>query len=111
VIALANTKVNGYQKMLEDLKRQEEEKLRSAAALFDAEDEVYVPPLEKVLRGDGAVSVTKTEKRFNVVDLSKVPAKYLMVNEKAVEQDLKLGINEIPGLEIYETTSTQLRIR
>ncbi len=111
VIALANAKVNGYHKLLEDLKRKEEEALRAEAAMFDAEDEVYVPPLEKVLRGDGAVSVTKTEKSFKVVDLSKVPMKYLRVNEKAIEQDLKLGINEISGLEIYETTSTQLRIR
>jgi hypothetical protein len=111
VIALANAKVNGYHKFLEDQKRQEEESLRLEAAMFDAEDEVYVPPLEKVLRGDGAVTVTKTEKHFKVMDLSKVPMKYLMVNEKAIEQDLKLGINEIPGLEIFETTSTQLRVR
>lgn len=111
VISLANAKVNGYQAFLQDLKRQEEENLRSAAALFDAEDEVYIAPLEKVLRGDGAVTVTKTEKRFKVLDLTKVPLKYLMVNEKAVEQDLKLGINEIPGLEIWEETTTQLRVR
>ena len=111
VIALANSKVNGYHALLQDLKRKEEEDLRAEAAMFDAEDEVYVPPLDKVLRGDGAVTVTKTEKHFKVVDLSKVPLKYLMVNEKAVEQDLKLGINEILGLEIYETTSTQLRVR
>lgn len=111
VISLANAKVNGYQAFLQDLKRQEEENLRSAASLFDAEDEVYIAPLEKVLRGDGAVTVTKTEKRFKVLDLTKVPLKYLMVNEKAVEQDLKLGINEIPGLEIWEETTTQLRVR
>lgn len=111
VINLANAKVHGYHKHLEDLKRKEEETLRNAASLFDAEDEVYVAPVDKILRGDGAISVTKTEKHFKVLDLSKVPLKYLMVNEKAIEHDLKLGINEIPGLEVYETITTQLRTR
>jgi len=111
VIDLANAKANGYQRMLEDLKRQEEEKIRAAAALFDAEEEIYIPPMEKVIRGEGAVAVTKTEKKFKVTDLSKVPLKYLMVDEKAIEQDIRLGINQIEGLEIYEETTTQLRIR
>ena len=111
VINLANAKVNAYQRLLEDAKRLEEEKLREAASLFDAEDEVFVAPLDKVIRGDGAMAITKTEKRFKVTDLSKVPLKYLTINEKIVEQDMKLGINEIPGLEIWEETSTQLRIR
>ncbi len=111
VINLANAKVHGYHKHLEDLKRKEEETLRNAASLFDAEDEVYVAPVDKILRGDGAISVTKTEKHFKVLDLSKVPLKYLMVNEKAIEHDLKLGINEVPGLEIWEENKTQLRTR
>jgi hypothetical protein len=45
------------------------------------------------------------------VDISKVPTKYLMVNEEAVKRDLKLGIETIPGLEVYEETTTQLRVR
>jgi len=110
-INVANAKVNAYQHQLAEAKRLEEEKLREAASLFDAEDEVFVTPLEKVIRGDGAIAITKTEKRFKVTDLSKVPLKYLTINEKIVEQDIKLGINEIPGLEIWEETSTQLRIR
>jgi len=111
VIDLANAKANAYQRLLEEQKRQEDEKLRAAAALFDAEEELYIPPMEKVIRGDGAVAVTRTEKKFKVLDMSKVPMKYLMINEKAVEQDIRLGINAIEGLEIYEETTTQLRIR
>ena len=111
VISLANLKVNGYHALLEQKKAKEEALLREAASLFDASDEVYVPPVEKVLRGDGAVAVTKIEKEFRVLDISKVPLKYLMIDEKAVKQDLKLGISEIPGLEVYEETTTTLRIR
>ena len=111
VIDLANTKVAGYQKMLEIAKQEEEDSLRAAAALFDAEDEVYVAPLEKTIRGDGAIAVTKTEMKFKVMDLGKVPLKYLQINEEAVEQAIKLGVFEIPGIDIFETKTTKLRIR
>lgn len=111
VIDIANAKANVYQRMLEDQRQQEEEKLRASASLFDAQDEIYVPPIEKVIRGDGAVAVTKTEKKFKVLDLTQVPLKYLKIDEKSIEQDIKLGINSIPGIEIYEETTTQLRVR
>lgn len=111
VINMANAKANGYLRMLEEIKRQEDEKLREAAALFDSAEELYIPPMEKIIRGDGAVTVTKIEKRFKVLDITKVPTKYLVVDEDAIKKDLKLGIQEIPGLEIWEETTTQLRIR
>lgn len=111
VIELANAKVNGYQKLLEEKKQKEEAELREVAALFDAGEDIYVPPVEKIIRGDGAIAVTKIEKKFRVVDITKVPAKYLAIDEKAVTLDLKLGLDAISGLEIYEETTTQLRVR
>ena len=112
VIELANSKANGYLSNLEALKRAEDEKLRAAAALFDAEEELYIPPLEKsAVRGDGAVAVTKKELRFKLLDISKVPAKYLALDEMAIRKDLALGLAEIPGLEVYEETVTSLRVR
>lgn len=111
VIDMANAKANGYMKMLESIKLKEDEKLRAAADLFDSADELYIPPMERIVRGDGAITVTKTQKQFKVVDISKVPTKYLIVDEAAVKRDLKLGIGDIPGLEIFEEKTTQLRIR
>ena len=111
VINLANAKASGYQRLLEEQRLAEETKLREAADLFDAADEVYVPALEKVLRGEGASAVTKVEKRFRLSDITKVPAKYLTIDEKLVMQDIKLGLDSIPGIEIYEETITSLRVR
>ncbi len=111
VIEVANAKATSYQRLLETQRQEEEAKLRAAAELFDAADEVYVPALEKVIRGEGASAVTKVEKRFRVVDLSKVPEKYLMIDEKKLIQDIKLGLNSIEGIEIYEETTTSLRVR
>lgn len=111
VIDMANSKSNGYVRLLEEAKKKEDETLRQAASLFDAEEELYIPPMEKTLRGQGAMTVSKVEKRFKVTDVTKVPAKYLTINESAVKKDLALGIMEIPGLEIYEETTTSLRLR
>ncbi len=111
IIDVANAKANAYQRHLEEVKRLEDEKLKAAASIFDAQDEIYIAPMEKIIRGDGAIAVTKTEKKFRLVDITKVPEKYLMVDEKAINQALKMGINEIPGVEIYEETTTQLRVR
>jgi hypothetical protein len=111
IIEIANIKSAGYLRILEEAKRKEEEEPKKLASLFDAEDEVYVPPLEKTIRGEGALLVTTKEKAFRVLDISKVPTKYLMIDEKAVERDLKLGVAEIAGLDIYEITKTSLRKR
>lgn len=112
IIDVANQKTAAYQRLLEEQKRAKDEEIRLAAQLFEVPaDEVYIAPLEKNVKGDGAMMVTKTEKRFRVVDIAKVPVKYLTVNERAVEVDLNLGLAEIPGIEIYEETTTQLRKR
>jgi hypothetical protein len=111
IIDIANIKAGKYQQLLVEIKRKEEEALREAAKLFEGEEELYIPPMDKTIRGDGAYTITKQEKRFRVKDISKVPMKYLMVNEDAVKIDIKLGIAEIPGIEIYEETITQLRRR
>lgn len=111
IIDQANDKANGYVRMLEDLKKKSDEDLRAAASLFDEELDLYIPPLEATIRGDGAIAITKTEKHFRITDITKVPTKYLMVDEKAIKQAIKLGITEIPGLEIYEEKTTQLRKR
>jgi hypothetical protein len=111
VIRIANSKTNQYQKMLENKKRAEEEKIREAARMFDIEEAIYIAPLEKMIRGDGVIATTKTVKKYRVTDLKKVPLRYLMVNERAVELEIKLGINSIEGIEIYEETITNLRIR
>lgn len=111
VIDMANGKANGYVRMLEEAKRKKDEDLKAQAALFDAEEDLYIAPMETVIRGQGASTVTRVETKFRVVDISKVPMQYLMVNEAMVKRDIKLGIFQIDGLEIYEEKTTQLRTR
>ena len=108
---LTKMKADGYQKMLEDAKKLQDQAIREAAIMLDIHEDLYIPPLEKSIRGDGAIAYTKVEKKFKLVDIDKVPAKYLKIDEAAIKQDIKLGVNTIPGIEIYEEKSTQLRSR
>jgi len=55
------------------------------------------------------VLVTKRVRKFRITDLSKVPSRYLTISTEMVEQDISLGVAEIPGIEIYEETTSSLR--
>ena len=109
--SIAKTKSSQYQMMLEEAKKQEEERIKEAVDLLGLEDAPYLPPVEKTHRGDGAIVYTRTVRKFRIVDRAVVPSKYLKVDEDALEQDIKLGVAEIPGVEIYEEKVTQLKTR
>jgi hypothetical protein len=112
VVHIANIKANGYQKLLEERKKAEELSIKEAAALFDiGEDEIYIAPLDNNLKGSGATASTVVKKKFKIVDANLIPRKYLMIDEKAVERDIKLGLDQIDGLEIYQEKQTTLRVR
>lgn len=104
VIAIANEKSSAYIKMIDEEKEE-------MSDFLGIQDESCLPIHDRIIRGEGAVAITNVKKEFRVVDITKVPEKYLMVNEDAIEQDMKLGIANIPGIEIFETKTTTLRVR
>jgi hypothetical protein len=112
VIHIANAKATQYQRLLEQQKVDEEAAIKAAAELLGISDEeVFVPAVDSSLRGEGATATTSVKKKFKIVDMNQIPRKYLILDEKAVERDLKLGITHIEGLEVYEEKQTTLRVR
>ena len=109
--SIAKTKSGQYQMILEEQKKKEEERIRAAVDILGLDDVPYFSPLEKSVRTEKAMMVTRTVRKFRVVDQALVPAKYLTVDTDAVERDIKLGINSIAGIEIIEEQITQLRTR
>lgn len=108
--SVAKVKIDAFNKQQIEDKRVEDEKAAQACALLQVEAPLVVPR-ETTLRGDGAIVYEKTVSKFEVTDLRQVPLKYLKVDERLVEQDLKLGLAEIPGLRIWEEKITQIRSR
>jgi len=108
---LAKQKCEQYQLLLVNQKKEEEERARRAADLIGLNDLPYIAPVENSTRGDGAIMYTRTVRKFRIVDVNKVPFKYFQLNSEMIERDIKLGVAEIPGLEIYDENITQLRTR
>jgi hypothetical protein len=110
IIGVCNNQTNQWRAHLEAQKQSEALQIQQAAALFDA-PVPYIAPVEKSLKGKGASSITKKRMRFELLELEKVPLRYLQLNERAVEFDIKLGVGSIAGLKIWEETYTELRAR
>jgi hypothetical protein len=105
IIQIANAKTAQYLAIKQaELKAEQDE-----ASMLG----VTIPQVmtEVPSRGEGAMAYTRVEKKFRVTDISKVPVQYLMLNEEAVDRDVKLGIGSIPGIVIYEETKVHLRTR
>lgn len=110
IIAVCKLKADSYQRFLEEEKRKESEQITKAALIFD--DVVpYIEPLNKTQRGEGAMAVSKDETRWRVIDLEQVPRQYLMLDEQKIKLSLKMGVANIPGIEVYVEKVTQLRKR
>jgi hypothetical protein len=109
VIELANLKANQYVKYLDEQRVSREKELQEEAALFDTQLEVYIPETPKVIHGEAASVCTKKEIRYRILDQDDIPKKYWVVDHKAIEFDLSMGITKIPGLEVYEEKTTTLR--
>lgn len=108
---IANRKTSAYLKQMEQ-KKLEEQRLRQEEVVKSGESnlEIY-EPVDSTLRGEGAMVYTVKEKKFRVIDVNSIPRQYLMVNEALIKQNIKLGVNEIPGVEIYEEEVTKMRAR
>lgn len=46
---------------------------------------------------------------FDVVDLSQVPAQFIVVNEKAVREAIKNGVRDVAGLKIYQKPTVAIK--
>jgi hypothetical protein len=106
---MIKSQIEEYQSILEMRRIVNLKSAQEASEILG--ESVLLPEQPKSLRGNGAIAYQKIERKFRVLDLVKIPLKYLMINEAKIKEDIKLGIFEIPGIEIYEEKTTQLRSR
>jgi hypothetical protein len=109
MIDICNAKADDWQKYINMKSLEKQRKLIEAAKLFGTEMPIMVDDITKPKSTKNTTSTTKTVMKFRITDLSKVPIKYLKIDEEAVNLDIKLGIHNIDGLEIYSETKTTLR--
>lgn len=85
-------------KRIDDEKNAKEEEAGREEFEFDDGD---FQQSKTVHSENGSIKVRK-QWTFNVVDPTKVPKKYLIVDEKLIRADVKAGVRAINGVEVFE---------
>ena len=69
-----------------------------------------VVPVQKVFRSETGSSVhLRKDWVWDILDISLIPGKYHIIDKVAVNQAVKSGIREIPGIRIYESVSAIIK--
>jgi len=63
------------------------------------------------LKTEMGTSSIKSYFEYKIVDIEKIPKKYLKIDSKKVQEDVKNGIRNIEGLEIFEVKKHQFRLK
>lgn len=64
---------------------------------------------KETINQSSANSIVRSVWSFRLVDLKKVPAQYLQLNETAIRQAIKNGERHIDGLEIFQQSQVAIR--
>lgn len=82
---------------------KEEERRRAIQRAHEAQGHVVAKPVV-VERPKATIANTQTRKvwRFKIVDESKVPARYRVIDTSIIGQDVRAGIRSIEGVEIFQ---------
>jgi hypothetical protein len=88
------------------LKKQYEKELKKAQKkglpLPPPMPQITLQQQEKTVETDSAQVTARLVWDFEIVDESKIPREYLMVNEKAIRAAIKAGVRDIPGVRIFQ---------
>ena len=91
----------------EEAKKAAEEQQRAYEEARTTES--FVPIMgeepEKTVRASAGSASTRQVWTFKIVDPSLVPDEYKLIDEKKIAAVVKAGIRQIPGVEIYSTSS------
>lgn len=93
--------------------QEEQEKLNREAAAAGVEaptvPEIVEPEESATVRTAEGTAYMQSRWTYELEDLGKVPAEFLMLDEKKVRAAIKAGVREIPGLKIFEQKSMAIR--
>lgn len=90
--------------------RKAEEDARRHAVQAPAVMTPFIPEQERIARADtGAAAHVRKAWKAEVEDDAQVPREYLAVDMKRINDAVRMGVREIPGVRIYEDITTVIR--
>ena len=101
--ALLTNKILGWKRdEAERLFKEEERRRKIQEAHLKAGHEVNAPVVLE--RPENKIGNTQTRKvwTFRVKEFSKIPDVYKVINQVAVNQSIRDGVRDIPGIEVYQ---------
>lgn len=118
--SVVRAKVMEYRKRQQEIARAEQERLdreaaraqervdKKAARIGIAAPQVVVPVVP-VLPPTVAGATVRRVWTFRVVDASKLPREYLVVDAVAIREAVRAGVRQIPGVEIFQDETLAVR--
>jgi len=94
---------------LEAARKKAEEEAKAAEIEAPVVLSPVIPKQESVTRTEAGAAYQRKSWEFEVVTLEEVPREYLILDEKHVRDAVRMGIRQIPGIRIFETTKTVIR--
>lgn len=108
-ILIANRQLGQYTNYLKRKEEQKKREILEMASSFGVDVPIEISESPKPEATATTTIVTKKTSKYKVVNLSKVPRKYLTIDDEAVKRDIRLGVRKITGLEIYDEETITLR--
>jgi phage gp36-like protein len=92
------------ERLQKKIKKAEESKTGVLSLrLKQKQEEIEKELTSRTVKYDSGVkTITRKKWTFEIVDISKIPREYLMVDTVKINQAIKQGVREIPGVKIYQ---------
>ena len=108
--SLLNEKIGVYHELVAADEKRRSADLFEFQQLFGLDADSAESTKAAKLEGEGSASYIREELAFRIVDIKKIPAEFLLVNEKAILQAIKEKVT-IEGIEVYTEKKHQTKLK
>ena len=108
---VVKAKTATYLKAREQTLQNDQKQVKFERSLLGDNSPTLPEIVESRATGEAAIAYLAKEKRYKVTSINEVPRQYLILNDPLIKQNIKLGVDEIPGIEIYEEEILKMRTR
>jgi len=101
-------RVEEEKKLQEKFEKKQEKLKEQGKETFDLKPTIEATPI-KIASKSGAITAKKVW-QFEIIDETKIPREYLIVDERKIREAIRNGVREINGVRIYETESIAVNL-